>query len=287
MTATSVCALLCLLVLSAGCVSKKRFSSELRLRRDCETREMVTATELEKRRKETRDAQEKVAQLNRSVGNLEKENNDLRAENKDLTARIRETTGSAESRQTELTSVLRFRDSILQERDSFLQVLKTIAVNRKGTLNGLLIEMNNQLPMLAHLIELKGTSLLLTLPDTMIFDKTGLKVSDSGLRKLAEIADFINRHPALQVVIEAHTDNSIPKSDLIRDSWDWSLIRAMAIVKAFAKELNVTTNQLTAAGKGEFYPVASNESREGREANRRTVLVFTTKLPEVYPLLDK
>ena len=280
-------AILGMILLNTSCVSKKKFSTELRLRRECETKEMVTSQELEKRRKETKEAQEQVAKLNRSVGNLEKENRDLSEENKRLNSRIQETTGTAFSRQEALSSELKMRDSIINDQSGFIGQLKSIAKDRKGMMNGLFIEMNNQLPGFTNVLELKAESMTLTIADTMIFDKTGTKITPGGIRQLAEIADFINAHPAINVVIEAHTDNSIPKSDLIRDSWDWSLIRAMAIVKVFAKELNVTTNQITAAGKGEFYPVASNETKEGRDANRRTVLVFTTKLPEAHSLLEK
>lgn len=284
---TLIFVILGLLLLNTGCVSRKKFSNELRLRRECETKEMVTSQELEKRRKESKEAQDQVAKLNRSVGNLEKENRDLSEENKKLNARIQETTGSAVSRQQELSTELLMRDSTILQQGGFISQLKGIAKDRKGIMNGLFIEINNQLPGFSPVLELKDESMTLSIADSLIFDKTGTKITPNGLKQLAEIADFINSHPALNVVIEAHTDNSIPKSDLIRDSWDWSLIRAMAIVKAFAKELNVTTNQITAAGKGEFYPVASNETKEGRDANRRTVLVFTTKLPEVYDLLNK
>ncbi|MEZ4919872.1 MAG: OmpA family protein [Saprospiraceae bacterium] len=87
--------------------------------------------------------------------------------------------------------------------------------------------------------------------------------------------------PEINVLIEAHTDNKLPKSKTIEDSWDWSQQRATNILRILVTEYNVNANQLTPVGKGEFYPITSNETAEGRQANRRTTFVLKTKLAAI------
>ncbi len=82
-----------------------------------------------------------------------------------------------------------------------------------------------------------------------------------------------------------HTDNSLPKDKTLQDTWDWSLRRAANVARMLVSDYNVNANQLTPVAKGEFYPITSNESAEGRQKNRRTEIVLHPVAPAV-PAVD-
>ncbi len=97
------------------------------------------------------------------------------------------------------------------------------------------------------------------------------------------MGEFLATRPGIQTMVVAHTDNTFPKEKgfTIRDSRDWSLLRANVVGRVLSREFNVNDNQLSFAGRGEFFPVASNETPEGRAENRRTEIFFYPKLAEI------
>jgi chemotaxis protein MotB len=99
------------------------------------------------------------------------------------------------------------------------------------------------------------------------------------------LAEYLAARPSLDVDLVAYTDNSLPtKEKSLKDTWDWSLQRATNLVRILIRDFNTNANQLTPVGRGEFYPVTSNETPEGRAKNRRTVVVFRPVLPAVPPI---
>ena len=77
-------------------------------------------------------------------------------------------------------------------------------------------------------------------------------------------------------------DNTLPKgAKNMDDTWDWSLIRAVNVTRLLIRDFNINANQLTPVAKGEYYPVTSNETAEGRLRNRRTVLAIFPPLVQV------
>ena len=91
----------------------------------------------------------------------------------------------------------------------------------------------------------------------------------------------------INVLIEGHTD-SIPFGGRgqIKDNWDLSVVRATAIVRILTSTSNISPERLTAAGKGEFVPLQTNKTPEGRSANRRIEIILSPKLYDLYDLLE-
>ena len=86
-------------------------------------------------------------------------------------------------------------------------------------------------------------------------------------------------------MIEGHTDNVPIKTKQFVDNWDLSTARATSIVRILTKDNGFDSNRITASGKGEFHPVKPNETDEGRANNRRTEIILTPDLNELYNLL--
>jgi chemotaxis protein MotB len=103
---------------------------------------------------------------------------------------------------------------------------------------------------------------------------------------LQQLAKAIKDQRDLQIMVEGHTDN-VPisrKSTYMQDNWDLSVMRATAITKILTNA-GLSPNQITASGKGEFYPLASNDDPQNRQKNRRTEIVITPNLDEIFKLL--
>ena len=96
-----------------------------------------------------------------------------------------------------------------------------------------------------------------------------------------------NKNPDIDVLIEGHTDNKPIKTDKFADNWDLSTARASNIVRLLSDENKVNAKRLTAAGRGEYMPKVSNDTPEGRAKNRRTEIILSPKLDELYKMIDK
>jgi chemotaxis protein MotB len=103
-----------------------------------------------------------------------------------------------------------------------------------------------------------------------------------------QLASVLAENPDIAVLIEGHTDN-VPYngSGQLTDNWDLSTKRATAIVHLLKEKPGIDPQNLTAAGRGEFAPVASNETAEGRAKNRRIEVILTPKLDEISRLLEE
>jgi chemotaxis protein MotB len=99
---------------------------------------------------------------------------------------------------------------------------------------------------------------------------------------------LLNKNLDIDVLIEGHTDNVPLRSTInFKDNWDLSTERAANIVRILSDLSKVSPKRLTAAGRSEYMPKASNDTPEGRAKNRRTEIILTPKLDELYKLIDK
>jgi len=276
--------LLVLTLLTSACVKPKIYRAELTARQAAEARETVLNRELTDRKVETANLTKQVGDLNRNVGNQEEK---IRSLNEELAARIRQMGESAGKLATEKTALERDLSNIngqLEQRNTTLQRILKVQQDRTKRLSELenaLIKFYAPKASTGVTVSASGETLLLTLPDAALFEPTGLTLSTNGKALLIPLAEFLLSRPDLDVDLVGYTDNVLPKDKTVKDTWDWSLLRAINITRLLISEYNVNANQLTPVGRGEFYPVASNETPEGRQKNRRTVVVVRPVLPTV------
>jgi chemotaxis protein MotB len=267
-----------------ACVKPKIYRAELSAREASEARESVLTKELGDRKTETAQLTKQVGDLNRTLGSQEKTIADL---NRELGQRTQQMGASADrllSEKNTLEQELAAQKTLVAQQATKIERYKKAQNERERVLNAMMRDLKNlcqdQLNNGAKL-KIENEQVLLTLPDNSLFDASSLIVSPAGKQALAPLAAYLADRPALDVDILAYTDNVLPKDKNLRDTWDWSVQRAGNIARLLMKELKVNANQLTPVAKGEFYPLASNETPEGRIANRRTVIAFK---PELTPL---
>lgn len=133
---------------------------------------------------------------------------------------------------------------------------------------------------------LKGV-VYISLSDNMLYKSGSYEISDRAGATLAKIAKIIKDYNDYDVLIEGNTDNVPISRQNIRNNWDLSTLRASSVVQALQNNYGVNPKRLTAGGRGEYNPVASNDSASGREKNRRTQIIITPKLDQFMDLIEK
>jgi len=135
-------------------------------------------------------------------------------------------------------------------------------------------------------VEIKNGKVYVSMSDKLLFKSGSVSVESKGKEAIKLLADVLEKNIDIDILIEGHTDNIPIKTALYKDNWDLSVGRATSIVRMLTNEFKITPSRLTASGKGEYFPKASNETGEGRTKNRRTEIILSPKLDELMHLLN-
>lgn len=127
----------------------------------------------------------------------------------------------------------------------------------------------------------------ISLADNMLYKSGSYEISPAASSTLSKVAKIIKDYKDYDVLIEGNTDNVPISRENIRNNWDLSTLRASSVVQALQNEHGVDPKRLTAGGRGEYNPVASNATDEGRSRNRRTQIIITPKLDEFMELIGQ
>ena len=133
---------------------------------------------------------------------------------------------------------------------------------------------------------LKGV-VYISLSDNMLYKSGGYEISDQAGETLSKIAKIIADYKDYDVLIEGNTDDVPISRPNIRNNWDLSTLRAASVVMALQNNYGTDPKRLTAGGRGEYNPVASNATPDGRNRNRRTEIIITPKLDQFMDLIEK
>ena len=133
---------------------------------------------------------------------------------------------------------------------------------------------------------LKGV-VYISLADNMLYKSGSYEINARAAETLSKIAKIIKDYKDYDVLIEGNTDNVPIKKTNIRNNWDLSTLRASSVVQALQNDYGVDPKRLTAGGRGEYNPVASNDTEVGKQRNRRTQIIITPKLDEFMDLIGQ
>jgi len=124
--------------------------------------------------------------------------------------------------------------------------------------------------------------------DKLLFKSASFEVNDAAKTVLGKVAAVLKAQPDIEFMVEGHTDNkAYHRPGLLKDNWDLSVKRATSVVRILQGQYGLDPAHITAAGRGEYVPVASNDTDEGRAANRRTRIVILPQLDQFFKLLEK
>jgi len=133
---------------------------------------------------------------------------------------------------------------------------------------------------------LKGV-VYISLSDNMLYKSGSYEISDQAGATLSKIAKIIKDYSDYDVLIEGNTDAVPITMPNIRNNWDLSALRASSVVLSLQKTYGVDPKRLTAGGRGEYNPVAPNDTEAGKAKNRRTQIIITPKLDQFMDLIEK
>ncbi len=127
----------------------------------------------------------------------------------------------------------------------------------------------------------------ISLADNMLFKSGSYEISDRAMETLSKIAKIIKDYSDYDVLVEGNTDNVPISRTNIRNNWDLSALRASSVVQCLQNDFGINPSRLSAAGRGEFNPIADNDSEVGKQRNRRTEIIITPKLDQFLDLIDQ
>ena len=133
---------------------------------------------------------------------------------------------------------------------------------------------------------LKGV-VYISLADNMLYKSGSYEINARAAETLSKIAKIIKDYKDYDVLIEGNTDNVPISKTNIRNNWDLSALRASSVVQALQNDYGVDPKRLTAGGRGEYNPIANNDTEQGKQRNRRTQIIITPKLDEFMDLIGE
>jgi len=171
----------------------------------------------------------------------------------------------------------------LKTLQDMIQAQKDVMNNLKNSIANAL--MNYKTDELS--VYTKDGNVYVSLQEKLLFKSGSDVVDPKGKEALKTLAQVLNSTKDITVLIEGHTDNVPIKTNQFKDNWDLSTARATSIVRILTKDNSFDPSRITASGKSEFHPVKPNDSVEGRASNRRTEVILSPDLKELFKLLDQ
>lgn len=190
--------------------------------------------------------------------------------------RTRRTNDSLSTSLNEREKKVRELENVMAAKDKAVQDLKN------SISSALLNFKENDLT-----VNVKNGKVYVSLAEQLLFASGSTEVDSKGVAALQQLAKAIKDKRDIHIMVEGHTDN-VPiskKSQYMSDNWDLSVMRATSITKILTKA-GVSPNQVTAAGKGEFVPLAPNSTAQNKQKNRRTEIIITPNLDELFKILE-
>ena len=276
---------LIVVALAAGCM----LMSSCALKKDLDNCRMENNTLSGK----YQDAREQLASANARIQSLEEQlatarkgNDKLQGALKDMQSSLNQSLSNASSNNVNISKLV---DQI-NESNQYIRHL----VDVKTKSDSLNLVLTNNLTRSLSKEELKEVDVqvlkgvvYISLADNMLYKSGSYEINDRAAETLSKIAKIITDYKDYDVLIEGNTDDVPILRENIRNNWDLSCLRASSVVQYLQTKFGVDPKRLTAGGRGEYNPVASNSTAVGKQRKRRTQIIITPKLDEFMELIGQ
>ena len=257
----------------------------------------------------------------KDLENCRLDNQNLQNENKELNTNyqvVKEQLAGANARVTSLEEQLAQQKRAYAALQRSLDKSLTNANQNNVSIEKLVDQINESNQYIRHLTELKSKSdslnmvltnnltrsltkeelkevdvqvlkgvVYISLADNMLYKSGSYEINDRAAETLSKIAKIIMDYKDYDVLVEGNTDNVPISREHIRNNWDLSCLRASSVVQYLQNNYGVDPKRLTAGGRGEYNPLASNNTEVGKQRNRRTQIIITPKLDEFMELIGQ
>jgi len=231
-----------------------------------------------------KDLQSQLAQANQQAADRQHQIDSLNQQTSDLKSKANQLTTDAASRQALLSKskqdLINQQARLKELQDLMDRQKKAIAEIKKKMSDALEGFKSSELS-----VSIKNGKVYVSLQENLLFPSGSAVVNPKGKLALGKLAEVLNQNPDITVDIEGHTD-SIPIHGKYQDNWDLSLARSASIVRILTADYKVDPMRVIASGHSQYDPVQPNSSSEGRAQNRRTDIILSPKLDQLYQLLQ-
>lgn len=221
---------------------------------------------------------EQVSDLKKQIDFLKQNNNTVLNQLKDLSV---VTGAQAESIKKSLENI--------GAKDLYIQDLQG-SIARKDSLNmALVMNLKGAIGNLDDKdinIKVDKGVVYVDISDKLLFKSASYEVTDRAKTVLGKVAKVLNAQPEIEFLVEGHTDSLPINITGIQDNWDLSVKRATTVVRILQQTYGLDPKRMTAAGRSQYLPLATNTTTEGRSANRRTRIVILPQLDQFFKLLE-
>ena len=214
--------------------------------------------------------QQQIAALTQQVNDLQQKNKDLTADAATRQALLSKSKQDLVNQQVKLEHLQELMDRQKRAIEEIKKKMSDALVGFKSS------ELS---------VAVKNGKVYVSLQENLLFPSGSAVVNPKGKEALGKLAAVLNQNPDITVDIEGHTD-SIPIHGKYQDNWDLSLARSASIVRILTVDYRVDPMRVIASGHSQYDPVQSNSTPDGRALNRRTDIILSPKLDELYRLLQ-
>lgn len=263
----------------SSCVSKKELL-------DCQQSSITLNNKYQDTREQLASANARIQSLQEQLNSEKANSASLQKSLKDMQNSLNQSLAAANSNNVNVAKLV---DQI-NESNQYIRHL----VEVKSKSDSLNMVLTNNLTRSLSKEDMKEVDVqvmkgvvYISLADNMLYQSGSYEISDRAAATLSKIAKIIADYKDYDVLIEGNTDNVPMSGTNIRNNWDLSCLRASSVVQCLQTKYGVDPKRLTAGGRGEFNPIADNNTPNGRATNRRTQIIITPKLDEFMDLIGK
>lgn len=236
-------------------------------------------------------------QLNKTYDLLLAKNKELLEDNerdtKNLTGQLFTTQKDLQDREDKLLKLEKELDNKQRElavKEKRVDELQKILDRKDSTVNALkatvtdaLVGFNNN----GLTVEMRNGKVYVSLDESLLFASGSTKIDSKGADAIKKLAKVLEQNTDINVMVEGHTDDvAMRGSGEIKDNWDLSVMRATSVTKLLVSSATIDPKRITASGHGEFLPLVNAKTPEARKKNRRTEIILTPKLDELFKVLE-
>jgi chemotaxis protein MotB len=303
-----------MIVISGACVSKKKYddllAQKVRLEADLSDRSTTlekTSADLDSITAQLKKLKEDTTSLGidlrnnaQRLGQLQKEHDQMNASYKNLLTSSGKMNRDLLQQQEQLLLIQenlertrKANDSLsvsLGEREKKVKELEQVLANKEKAVQDLKNKISTALLNFKEgdiTVKVKNGKVYVSLAEQLLFGSGSINVDAKGVAALQQLAKAIKDQKDINILVEGHTDN-VPiskQSQYMNDNWDLSVMRATSITRILTKS-GVSPKQITASGRGEFSPLAGNDNAQNKQKNRRTEIIITPDLDELFRILE-
>jgi len=268
-----------------SCVSSKKYKGEIAKYEELNGNYAKLQGDLKGCEDAKADYAKNKAALESQIADLQKQNEFLKANNTQALKQLQDLSVISSS---QAESIKKSLDNI-GAKDAYIQDLQA-SMARKDSLNmALVMNLKGAIGNLADddiNIKVDKGVVYIDISDKLLFNSGSYVVTPKANEVLGKVAKVLKAQPDIEFMVEGHTDNKPFSKGLLLDNWDLSVHRATAVVRILQNQYGLPPAHIAAAGRGEYLPVAPNDSPEGRAANRRTRIVILPQLDQFFKLLE-